>query len=141
MSTTMAARRYPMGPRPGPRPDPGLRRLGPALSGRRLPMAAIFYSALGHILFFGGIMAFVMWSGWRPEKVQVVNLVPMVAAVGVPNAPVAPVAAKLPPSQLDSVARALALGDTTPLAPLSPEARAGVIAIATSTAAMPAMAR
>lgn len=92
MSTTVAARRYSMGPRPGPRPDPGLRRLGPALTGRRLPMAAIFYSALGHILFFGGIMAFVMWSGWRPEKVQVVNLVPMVAAVGVPNAPVAPVA-------------------------------------------------
>ena len=46
MSTTMAARRYPMGPRPGPWRDPGLRRLGPALSGRRLPMAAIFYSAL-----------------------------------------------------------------------------------------------
>src|SRR5262245_66050689 len=91
MSTTVAARRYPMGPRPGPRPDPGLRRLGPALSGRRLPMTAIFYSALGHVLFFGGITAFVMWSGWRPEKVQVVNLVPMVAAVGVPNAPVAPV--------------------------------------------------
>jgi TonB family protein len=31
-----------------------------------------------------------MWSGWRPEKVQVVNLVPMVAAVGTPNAPAAP---------------------------------------------------
>jgi TonB family protein len=34
--------------------------------------------------------AFVMWGGWRPEKIQVVNLVPMVAAVGNPNAPAAP---------------------------------------------------
>ena len=86
MSSTMAARRYSM----GPLPDPGLRRPGPALRRRRLPMAAIGFSTVGHIVVFGGLTAFVMWSGWRPEKVQVVNLVPMVAAVGVPNAPAAP---------------------------------------------------
>jgi len=80
MSSTMAARRYSM----GPLPDPGLRRPGPALRRRRLPMAAIGFSTVGHIVVFGGLTAFVMWSGWRPEKVQVVNLVPMVAAVGVP---------------------------------------------------------
>jgi TonB family protein len=86
MSTTMAARRYSM----GPLPDPGLRRPGPALRRRRLPLAAIGYSAIGHLVVFGGLSALVMWSGWRPEKVQVVNLVPMVAAVGSPNAPPAP---------------------------------------------------
>ncbi len=86
MSSTMAARRYSM----GPLPDPGLRRPGPALRRRRLPMAAIGFSTVGHIVVFGGLTAFVMWSGWRPEKVQVVNLVPLVAAVGVPNAPAAP---------------------------------------------------
>jgi TonB family protein len=86
MSSTVAARRYSM----GPLPDPGLRRPGPALSRRRLPLAAIGFSTVGHIVVFGGLTAFVMWSGWRPEKVQVVNLVPMVAAVGVPNAPAAP---------------------------------------------------
>jgi TonB family protein len=53
-------------------------------------MAAIGFSTLGHLVVFGGLTAFVMWSGWRPEKVHVVNLVPMVAAVGVPNAPAAP---------------------------------------------------
>lgn len=86
MSTTMAARRYSM----GPLPDPGLRRPGPALRRRRLPLAAIGFSAIGHLVVFGGLTAFVMWSGWRPEKVQVVNLVPMVAGVGTPNAPAAP---------------------------------------------------
>lgn len=40
----------------------------------------------------------------------------------------APIAGKLTPSQLDSSARTLALGDTTPLAALSAENRAGVIA-------------
>jgi ABC-2 type transport system permease protein len=40
----------------------------------------------------------------------------------------APVIAKLPPSQIDSVARAMALGDTTPLGLLAPENRAAVIA-------------
>jgi TonB family protein len=86
MSSTVAARRYSM----GPLPDPGLRRPGPALRRRRLPMAAIGFSTVGHVVVFGGLTAFVMWSGWRPEKVQVVNLVPMIAAVGVPNAPAAP---------------------------------------------------
>ncbi|MGH7365898.1 MAG: TonB family protein [Candidatus Rokuibacteriota bacterium] len=82
----MAARRYSM----GPLPDPRLRRPGPALGRRRLPLAAIGFSTVGHIVVFGGIAAFVMWSGWRAEKVQVVNLVPMVAAVGTPNARPAP---------------------------------------------------
>jgi len=86
MSSTMAARRYSM----GPLPDPGLRRAGPALRRSRLPLTAITFSAIGHVVVFGGLTAFVMWSGWRPEKVQVVNLVPMIAAVGVPNAPAAP---------------------------------------------------
>ncbi|HZP35775.1 MAG TPA: TonB family protein [Methylomirabilota bacterium] len=82
----MAARRYSL----GPLPDPGLRRPGPALRRTRLPLKGIFVSAVGHVLVLGGITAFVMWTGWRPEKVQVVNLVPMVAAVGNPNAPPAP---------------------------------------------------
>jgi TonB family protein len=86
MSSTMAARRYSM----GPLPDPGLRRPGPALRKGRLPLAAIGFSTVGHVVVFGGMIGFVMWGGWRPEKVQVVNLVPMVAAVGNPNAPAAP---------------------------------------------------
>ena len=86
MSSTMAARRYSM----GPAPDPGLRRPGPALRRPRLPLAAIGFSTVLHVVVFGGMAAFVMWGGWRPEKVQVVNLVPMVAAVGTPNAPAAP---------------------------------------------------
>ena len=86
MSSTMAARRYSM----GPLPDPGLRRPGPALRRRRLPLTAIGLSAIGHVVVFGGMAAYVRWSGWRPEKVQVVNQVPMVAAVGTPNAPAAP---------------------------------------------------
>ena len=86
MSSTMAARRYPM----GPLPDPGLRRPGPALRRRSLPLAAIGFSTVAHVVVFGGMAAFVMWGGWRPEKIQVVNLVPMVAAVGNPNAPAAP---------------------------------------------------
>ena len=40
----------------------------------------------------------------------------------------APIAATMTPSQIDSAARTLALGDTTPLTPLSAENRAGVIA-------------
>jgi TonB family protein len=86
MSSTVAARRYSM----GPLPDPGLRRPGPALRQARLPMAAIWVSTIGHLVVFGGLTAFVMWGGLRSEKVQVVNLVPMVAAVGNPNAPAAP---------------------------------------------------
>jgi TonB family protein len=86
MSSTMAARRYSM----GPLPDPGLRRSGPALRRPRLPLAAVVLSTVGHVVVFGGMAALVMWSGWRPEKVQVVNLVTVVAAVGAPNAPPAP---------------------------------------------------
>jgi TonB family protein len=86
MSSTMAARRYSM----GPLPDPGLRRPGPALRRARLPLTALGFSAIAHVVVFGGLAVFVMWTGWRPEKVQVVNLVPMVAAVGTPNAPPAP---------------------------------------------------
>jgi ABC-type Na+ efflux pump permease subunit len=41
----------------------------------------------------------------------------------------APIVAKLPPSQLDSAARALGLNDTLPLAPLSSENRAVVLAM------------
>lgn len=82
----MAARRYSL----GPLPDPGLRRPGPALRRQRLPLAAIGFSTALHVVVFGGMAAFVMWGGWRTEKVQVVNLVPMVAAVGTQNAPVAP---------------------------------------------------
>ena len=41
---------------------------------------------------------------------------------------VAPFAAKLTPSHLDSAARTLALGDTLPVAALSPENRAGILA-------------
>ena len=64
MSSTMAARRYSM----GPLPDPGLRRPGPALRRPRLPLTAITVSAVAHVAVLGGITAFVMWSGWRPEK-------------------------------------------------------------------------
>src|SRR5258708_596735 len=74
----------------GPLPDPGLRRPGPALRRSRLPLTAIGFSAIAHVVVFGGMAVFVMWTGWRPEKGQVVNLVPMVAAVGTPNAPPAP---------------------------------------------------
>jgi hypothetical protein len=62
MSTTMAARRYSM----GPRPDPGLRRPGPALGRRRLPLAAVGFSAAGHVVVLGGLAALAMWGGWRP---------------------------------------------------------------------------
>jgi len=86
MSSTMAARRYSM----GPLPDPGLRRAGPALRQPHLPLRFVVLSTIGHVVVFGGIAALVMWTGWQPEKVQVVNLVPMVAAVGSPIAPPAP---------------------------------------------------
>jgi TonB family protein len=65
----------------------------------------------------GGITAFVMWSGWRPEKVQVVNLVPMVAAVGAPNAPPAP---SLPSRPQAPVAPRVPEPDPEPKAPTPP---------------------
>jgi len=113
MSSTMAARRYPM----GPLPDPGLRRAGPALRRAPLPMAAIWVSAIGHVLVFGGMAAFVMWGGWRAEKIQVVNLVPMVAAVGNPNAPAAPT---LPARPQAPVAPRVPEPDPAPKAPAPP---------------------
>ena len=64
MSSTMAARRYPM----GPLPDPGLRRPGPALRRRSLPLAAIGFSTVAHVVVFGGMAAFVMWGGWRVRE-------------------------------------------------------------------------
>jgi TonB family protein len=113
MSSTMAARRYSM----GPLPDPGLRRPGPALRRRRLPLAAIGFSTVGHMVVFGGMAAFVMWGGWRPEKVQVVNLVPTVAAVGTPNAPAAP---SLPARPQAPVAPRAPEPDPTPKATTAP---------------------
>jgi len=53
MSSTMAARRYSM----GPLPDPGLRRPGPALRRPRLPLTAITVSAVAHVAVLGGITA------------------------------------------------------------------------------------
>ena len=113
MSSTMAARRYPI----GPLPDPGLRRPGPALRQRRLPLRAIGFSAVAHVVLFGGMAAFVMWGGWRPEKIQVVNLVPMVAAVGNPNAPAAPT---VPARPLAPVAPRVPEPEPTPKAPAPP---------------------
>jgi TonB family protein len=113
MSSTMAARRYPV----GPFPDPGLRRPGPALRKGRLPLVAIGFSTVGHLLVFGGMVAFVMWGGWRSEKVQVVNLVPLVAAVGNPNAPAAP---SLPARPQAPVAPRAPEPDPAPKAPAAP---------------------
>ena len=113
MSSTMAARRYPM----GPLPDPGLKRPGPALRRRSLPLAAIGFSTVAHIVVFGGMAAFVMWGGWRPEKIQVVNLVPMVAAVGNPNAPAAPTVPARPQAP---VAPRVPEPEPTPKAPAPP---------------------
>ncbi len=90
---------------------------GPALRRRRLPMAAIGVSAIGHVLVFGGMAAFVMWGGWRSEKIQVVNLVPMVAAVGNPNAPAAPT---LPARPQAPVAPRAPEPDPAPKAPTPP---------------------
>jgi TonB family protein len=113
MSSTMAARRYSL----GPRPDSGLRRPGPALRQRRLPLVAIGFSTVAHIVVFGGMIAFVMWGGWRSEKVQVVNLVPLVAAVGNPNAPAAP---SLPARPQAPVAPRVPEPDPAPKAPAPP---------------------
>lgn len=113
MSSTMAARHYPM----GPHPDPGLRRPGPALRRRRLPLAAIGFSTVVHVVVFGGMAAFVMWGGWRPEKIQVVNLVSQVAAVGTPNAPAAPT---LPARPQAPVAPRAPEPDPAPKAPAPP---------------------
>jgi periplasmic protein TonB len=74
----------------GSRLDPALRRLGPALRKREVPLAALGVSAMGHALFIAGFLGAVLWGGWHTSKTYVVNLVPTVAAVGNPNAPAAP---------------------------------------------------
>ena len=74
----------------GSRLDPALRRLGPALRQREVPLAALGVSAMGHALFVAGFLGAVLWGGWNTSKTYVVNLVPTVAAVGNPNAPAAP---------------------------------------------------
>jgi len=74
----------------GSRLDPALRRLGPALHQREVPLAALGVSAIGHALFVAGFLGAVLWGGWNTSKTYVVNLVPTVAAVGNPNAPAAP---------------------------------------------------
>jgi TonB family protein len=73
----------------GSRLDPALRRLGPALRQREVPLAALGVSAMGHALFIAGFLGAVLWGGWNTSKTYVVNLVPTVAAVGNPNAPAA----------------------------------------------------
>jgi TonB family protein len=113
MSSTMAARRYSV----GPFPDPGLRRPGPALRRRRFPLAALGFSTAGHVLVFGGLTAFLMWGGWRTEKIQIVNLVPQVAAVGAPNAPAA---STLPARPQAPVAPRVPEPDPAPKAPAAP---------------------
>jgi protein TonB len=89
----------------GSRLDPALRRLGPALRKREVPLAALGVSAMGHVLFIAGFLGAVLWGGWNTSKTYVVNLVPAVAAPGNPNAP----AASLPTRP------------TVPLAQRSPE--------------------
>ena len=79
-----------------PSPPRRLRAPGPALAGHRLPVAALTMSALGHVVMFAGLAAWVVWAGWDASRVYVVNLVPTVAAVGTPNAPTAPPAPPKP---------------------------------------------
>lgn len=74
----------------GSRLDPALRRLGPALRKREVPLAALGVSAMGHALFITAFLGAVLWGGWNASKTYVVNLVPAVAAIGNPNAPAAP---------------------------------------------------
>lgn len=77
---------------------PAPRALGPALRPRRMPMAAITISAIGHGVLALALVAAFLWGGWQTSKVHVVNLVPAIAAVGIPTAPPAPVVAPVPPA-------------------------------------------
>jgi TonB family protein len=77
------AGRYPM----RSRLDPAPRRPRPVLAPRRLPVAAIGISAVGHALVALLVVATIMWNGWDRSQVHVVNLVPAIAAVGSPTAP------------------------------------------------------
>ena len=61
------------------------RLYGPALARRRLPVAALMLSTVGHGLALAVIVAGIIWGGFTSQKVYVVNLVPMVAAVGSPT--------------------------------------------------------
>jgi len=58
---------------------------GPALRRRRVPVAALTLSAVGHVVALAIIAAGVIWGGGEMSKVYVVNLVPAVAAVGRPT--------------------------------------------------------
>ena len=88
-------------------------RLGPALRRRRLPMAALTVSALGHGLLAGALAVAIIWGGWRAQKVYVVNLIPSIAAVGSPTGAPTPT---LPP-------RPAPVAPTRPAEPIRPEPR------------------
>jgi len=83
MTSASLAGRYPV----RSRLDPALRRRHAVVQRRRLPLAAIGLSVVGHALAALGVVAMLIWNPWPPSKVYVVNLVPAVAAVGTPQAP------------------------------------------------------
>ena len=83
MISASTAGRYPVRSRFGPAPARQRRPLAP----RRLSLAAVLLSAVGHAVLGLGLAALVVWDAAHPSKVYVVNLVPTVAAVGHPDAP------------------------------------------------------
>lgn len=85
------------------------------LEPRRLPVAAIGISAIGHALAAVLVVATIMWNGWHSSKVHVVNLVPAIAAVGSPSAPA--------PSPSLPARPALALPSRAPAPNPTPEPR------------------
>jgi len=78
--------------------DPAPRRQRPVAQPRRLSMAAIGVSFMGHGLLVLGLVAMIVWNGWHTSKVYYVNLVPTVAAVGSPSAPAPSPALPAPPA-------------------------------------------
>jgi protein TonB len=92
MMSASVAGRLPARSRLGP-PPPRRRAAPPARTFARggLPLRAIGLSVVGHVVFFGLLVALMTWTGMKREKVYVVNLAPAVAAVGVPTARPAPV--------------------------------------------------
>jgi len=86
MMSASVARGMPMRSRMAAAP----RRWQPRLPSRRIPVAAIVVSILGHILTICLVAIAVMWTSWNTQKVHIVNLVPTIAAVGSPRAPAAP---------------------------------------------------
>ncbi len=68
-------------------PSRAVPRQRPVAPPRRLSMAAVGVSFIGHALFALSFVAMIMWNGWHSSRVYVVNLVPAVAAVGSPAAP------------------------------------------------------